>query len=62
VEKNSKEGEMKNPKKPKYIGPIKLSEYYDRAYIQGVKDALFWAGYKRIEIEICANKVKEAQK
>jgi len=53
---------MKNPKKPKYIGPIKLSEYYDRAYIQGVKDALFWAGYKRIEIEICVNKVKEAQK
>lgn len=49
-------------KKPKYIIPIKLAEYYDSAYIQGVKDALFWAGYKRVEIDICVKRAKEAQK
>lgn len=49
-------------KKPKYIVPVKLAEYYDSAYIQGIKDALFWSGYKRTEIEICVNRVKEAQK
>lgn len=49
-------------KKPKYIVPIKLAEYYDKAYIEGIKDALFWAGYKRVEIEACVKRVKECQK
>ena len=49
-------------KKPKYIVPIKLAEYYDSAYIQGITDALFWAGYKRTDIEVCVKRVKEHQK
>ena len=58
---------MKKPKavsakKPKYIVPVKLAEYYDSAYVQGIKDALCWAGYTRVEIEACVKRVKEYQK
>lgn len=41
---------------------LDLGEFYDSAYITGIKDALFWAGYSKVEIEVAAKRVAEVQK